>query len=377
MYESLNKYLEATKEFKHLEGILMSEEEEKKGRIARPFPKHSLQEALKIAQAIHDKNNDRPMKPMFVAEAIGRKPDSSEFRLLLSSSFRYGLTKGSYASEGIELTPLGSSIVKPVDPEKRIIDLQEAAQKPEIFRKVYEYYRDGKFPAADAFFKNKLEVEFGVPREFLNDCVQLLYENGKFTGIIRDIMGSPRVVFEVLQPPQAPSLPETQGAEMPAPTPTPVPTPAKLPEPAIKQIFIGHGKDKVPLEQLKKILDKFKVPYKVAIDEPHQGRPISAKVKEIMQNCSSAIFIFTADEEIQDSQGNKIWKPSDNVVYELGAATYLYENKIVILKEEGVSLASDFSDFGYITFQKDNVEAKAMDLIMELIALGFVKITPT
>ena len=115
----------------------------------------------------------------------------------------------------------------------------------------------------------------------------------------------------------------------------------------------------------------------MAVDEPNRGRPISAKVKEEMQKCSSAIFIFTADEETQDVHGTKSWKPSDNVVYELGAATYLYENKIIILKEEGVSLASDFNDFGYITFQKDSLEARAIPLIKELVGLQFVKITPT
>ena len=40
------------------------------------------------------------------------------------------------------------------------------------------------------------------------------------------------------------------------------------------QIFIAHGKNKIPLEQLKKILNQFKVPYSVAIDEPNVGRPI-------------------------------------------------------------------------------------------------------
>ena len=70
-----------------------------------------------------------------------------------------------------------------------------------------------------------------------------------------------------------------------------------------KQIFVAHGKNKKPIEQLEKILNKFKVPYKVAIDEPHRGRPISAKVAELMKNCTSGIFIFTADEETQDLRG--------------------------------------------------------------------------
>ena len=64
-----------------------------------------------------------------------------------------------------------------------------------------------------------------------------------------------------------------------------------------KQIFVAHGKNKKPLEQLEKILNKFKVTYKVAISEPHGGRPISGKVAELMKNCTLGIFIFTADEE--------------------------------------------------------------------------------
>lgn len=313
---------------------------------------------------------------MFIAEVIGRKPDSSEFRVLLSSSFRYGLTKGSYVSDVIELTPLGSSIVKPIDPRQKVLDLQDAAQRPEVFKRVYEHYRDGKFPIADEFFKNKLQVEFCVPREFIDECIQLLSDNGRFVGIIRDVAGAPRVVFESAPP--VPTSTETPSSETPVSEVPPTSQPTKQPELLGKPIFIGHGKNHAPLEQLKKILDKFKVPYLVAEEEPHLGRPISAKVKATMQRCSSAIFIFTPDEEILDSFGNKICRPSDNVVYELGAATYLYENRIVILKEKSVTLASDFSDFGYIPFEDGNVEAKATELIMELVNFGFLKIiTPS
>jgi hypothetical protein len=45
-----------------------------------------------------------------------------------------------------------------------------------------------------------------------------------------------------------------------------------------KKVFIAHGKDRQPLDQLKKVLDRFKVRCAVAVDEPHKGRPISAEV---------------------------------------------------------------------------------------------------
>jgi len=127
-------------------------------------------------------------------------------------------------------------------------------------------------------------------------------------------------------------------------------------------IFIAHGKNKKPVEQLKKILDQFKIPYKVAVEEPNLGRPIGAKVKETMQLCNCAILVFTADEEFKSVQGQTIWRPSENVVYELGASGYLYDNRLVIMKEDDVSFPSNFRDLGYISFAKDNLGFKSMEI---------------
>ena len=143
----------------------------------------------------------------------------------------------------------------------------------------------------------------------------------------------------------------------------------------VQGIFIAHGKNKKPLEQLKKILDQFKIPYKVAVEQPNLGRPISSKIREIMESCNCAILIFTADEEFSDKVGNTIWRPSENVIYELGATGYLYDNRIVIMKEDGVSFPSNFQDIGYICFAKDELSAKALDILKELIGFGIVKVS--
>jgi predicted nucleotide-binding protein len=141
-----------------------------------------------------------------------------------------------------------------------------------------------------------------------------------------------------------------------------------------KQVFVAHGKNKKPLEQLEKILSKFKVKYKVAIDEPNSGRPIGEKVAELMKQCTSGIFIFTADEESRDADGNTVYRPSDNVVFELGAGTMLYGRKIVIFREESTKFGSDFTAFGHITFEKDKLDAKGTELLQELVEQGFLTI---
>src|SRR5207249_12021191 len=131
------------------------------------------------------------------------------------------------------------------------------------------------------------------------------------------------------------------------------------------------------LEKIQKNMNKFNVPYKVAEEEAPIGRAISRKVAQLMRSCTSGIVIFTADEETQDAQGGKVFRPSDNVVYELGAASGLYGKKIVILKEKDVDFASDFSDLGHIPFEKDKLDATAADVMVELIGLGFLEVRPT
>src|SRR6266446_4825736 len=79
-------------------------------RGASDFPKHTLQQALAVAKALEDKNGGNPLSPTDVAIALGKSPQSSTFRVLLSSSFKYGLTVGSYKLPKITLAELGKDI---------------------------------------------------------------------------------------------------------------------------------------------------------------------------------------------------------------------------------------------------------------------------
>lgn len=45
------------------------------------------------------------------------------------------------------------------------------------------------------------------------------------------------------------------------------------------------------------------------------------------------------------------------------------------MKEETVTFPSNFRDIGYISFEKDQLEAKAMDVLKELIGFGIVKVS--
>ena len=115
----------------------------------------------------------------------------------------------------------------------------------------------------------------------------------------------------------------------------------------------------------------------MVVDEANLGRPIPLKVKQTIEECGSAILIFTRDEKFFDEHGNEIWRPSENVVHELGATSFAYGDRIVIFKEKGLHFPTNFQSIGYIEFEPGDLMARTADLLKELIGFGLVKVTPT
>ncbi|MDT4955696.1 MAG: hypothetical protein QOJ02_3834 [Acidobacteriota bacterium] len=376
----------------------MAKAQEPSKASRRNFPHHTLEEALTVPQKIYDEMAGKPFKRLLLADALGIKPSSSNFRDLLSSSIKYGLTEGSKNVNEIKLTELGLAAVQTQDASKRREAIRKAAFTPEVFKKFYEDYSDRKLPSPEMMGKI-LNAEYGVPKELTADCARILIENGRLTGIIRDIGGSPHVLIdndfdvsaseeeETSKPEGQEIIEDNESKEESSqtelvpirsqqPTPSQPSQPQVVPEPP-KAIFIGHGKNKAPLQKLQTILSSFQIPHKVTIDEANLGRPIPQKVKDVMQQCGSAILIFTCDEKFHDEHGNAIWRPSENVVHELGAASFAYGDRVVIFKEKGLHFPTNYQSIGYIEFEVDSIEARTTDLLKELIGFGLVKITAT
>jgi len=361
----------------------------------KPFPPIALEEAVNLADAIRDYNAGQPFDRLLLADALGIKPSSSNFRDLLKAGIQYGLTTGSEKSEKISLTTLGTKLTKPTNQGERAQAIVEAALTPELAGKVYRHYNRNKMPGTE-FLKNALERQFEVPPDWSQDIAALLDKNARYAGLVRSISGSDMILIDA---PSAalPADVEANGASGEVHGPDskqtqvvpPFPSTSEkekteteiknlgpsTPAPKATHIFLGHGKNKKPLEQLKNMLNEFKITYRVTVEEPNRGLPIPDKVAELMRQCSSAILIFTKDELFFDKEAKEIWRPSENVIHELGASSILYGGRIIILKERGISLPSNFASIGYIEFDPDALAAKGIDLLKELIAFGLVKVT--
>jgi hypothetical protein len=76
----------------------------RKPRKERKFPARTFQEALGIAEAIQKYAAGQKVRRLTLFEKLDQSPDSAESKRLITASGQYGLTKGSYASEYLELT---------------------------------------------------------------------------------------------------------------------------------------------------------------------------------------------------------------------------------------------------------------------------------
>lgn len=355
-----------------------------KSKPKMDFPRYKLPEVLKVAIALEEKNGGQPLPPTDTAIAMGLSPGSSYFRDLLSSSIKYGLTTGSFNGDRIALTTLAEHIVRPRSDEEKAQALTKAALIPASFGSIFQYYKGKKLPEP-LFFKNTLTRDLGIPAEFAELCATVFVANIEAVGLIRNATSGKWLASEANAIHSSPTKEEifdtheeslsVESLPSGSPTPDLNPPPGPVSKPRKNAIFIGHGRSQKPLQQLKDILDQLGIPYLVAQEEANQGRPISTKVADTLNECGAGILIFSADEEFRDIENNTIWRPRENVIHELGAASVLYGNRIIVFKESSVTLASNFKDIGYIEFEKDNLSAKMPNLLKELVAFGLVRLT--
>jgi predicted nucleotide-binding protein len=366
-----------------------------KGSKNRNYPALVFSEALKAARMIQDQASGMAVSKLTLAGYLDTTPSSSVFRDYVMSARGYGLTEGGAHATEFSLTALGEAATG-ADEVARDKAFKQAVMSVPPYKIFLEAYSGKKFPAVPSL-REFLSKHAEVPDDRLDECVKHLRADADTAGLTRTVKGALYVDLEgVPAPPLDESGEGTESDEAVNPDDKgttllvgalekdetkedePSATPAAAPGKS-KKVFIAHGKNHTPLDQLKNALNQFKVQFAVAINEPNAGRPISKKVAALMRDeCSSGIFIFTADErflrEAKDGEHEEVWRPSENVVYELGAASILYENRIVIFKEKGVSFPSDFSDLGYIEFEKDQLVAELGSLFSELVALDILEV---
>ncbi len=328
------------------------------------FPLVSLQQAQKIAAAIVDNFAGEGGSPPDVALAIGISPTSSAWPSLAGASIAYGLTAGGVNANAMTITDLGKKLVAPEEEGADITARREAIMKPRLMKEFFEKYRRAKFPN-EIIGANVLKAQ-GIPVDRVENALQIIKENGKYAGVIRDTPTGPFINLDspgVPAPAATPALPEDDqhdelqaGAGQPVPPiPKPAPPSAAF-DPKADHVFISHGKQRAIVTQIKELLEFGKFTPVVSVEREATAISVPEKVFEDMRSCAAGIIHVGGEGKYLDPDGNEHTKLNDNVLIEIGAAMALYGKKTILLVEKGVALPSNLQGLYRCEFEGDKLE---------------------
>lgn len=141
------------------------------------FPKHPLEKAIEVAQALEEKNAGKPLKSADFAPLLGfKRVQDWRYLEILRSANQYGLVQGSGSAATVELTTLGQDIVAPSSPSQRQKALLAAFNKVEVFKNVAAFYAGKRIPE-DEFFGNTVVRDFAVIRERVPTFIEVFAAN--------------------------------------------------------------------------------------------------------------------------------------------------------------------------------------------------------
>ena len=156
---------------------------------SRPYPRRSVEQALRIPRAIRDHNGGQPWAASEVASALDLGLKSGNFFYLTSASKQYGLTEGTSRTSDIALTDLGRQAVYPDSPEMEREALKRAFLNVPAFRGVLEHYGGDNLPEKQ-YRENTLFTKFDLDPTVQDEFVDLLSRNSKFAGIGNTLSGT-------------------------------------------------------------------------------------------------------------------------------------------------------------------------------------------
>lgn len=152
------------------------------------YPVYSLDDALVLAQTIHEQNSGKPMRRLTLFGALKKSPDSGTSRTLVTASSGYGLTEGGYTAETLSLTDRGRQIVSKKDPQARI----DAVMSVPVFKAFFEQYENNGVPS-DAAASDFLKTQ-DVPEDRAKECLRVLLSTGRSVCLIKEVSGKERIL---------------------------------------------------------------------------------------------------------------------------------------------------------------------------------------
>ena len=343
-------------------------------RVTRPYPSYTLQDSVSVPKAIYEVNAGLPFDRELLAGALGTTPKSSAFTMRLNASAAYGLTEGGYNDPDIRLTDLGETVVAADSEATRISGLAEAAMNPDTFGGFYELLDGRRLPQSE-YLHNILQRQLGVRPDLAEECLGILQDNGEFAGIILEVDGEFLVRLPepdtAVQPVVAPE--GKVATELPTPYQTggrqpDAPTHREPVRDAKKRIFIGQIGDSDAAKYVASMLEELGISTaSPQIPEGDADLLVSQDVSQAMRESGAAILVFRS--------GDNAWSSRDKMIGMLGAASVLFDDRVVLLHESGEQMNIGLNELNHINFDRERPGESGLKLLIALHRSGVIKVS--
>jgi hypothetical protein len=347
-------------------------------------PSASLDEALRVPQAILDHYAGKASTPLQVAKALNMDPKGSQVRVLSGAAMAFGLIEGGAQATSISITELAKRILRPKQENDDLTAKREAVLKPRVFGDFLRQYDGHAFPRQDIAL-NVIE-EMGVPRDKAEEVLERIDSSARSVGFLEEIKGKNYVTLQGTAQPLKPTqedaeagqqpnvddtcLPETHRTTVPPPVIQPkgaALTAAIADDQRRRRVFITHGKNRDLVEPIKKLLEYGELEPIVSVDRQSVSKPVPEKVLDDMRGSGAAIIHVDADRTILDKDGSEHVLLNPNVLIEIGAAMAFYGRRFILLVREGVKLPSNLQGLYEVRYSGETLDATATIRLLEAI----------
>lgn len=390
--------------------MTQSQQPAKRRRISRPYPTHTLENAMGVAMAIQHHNAGLPFDRELLAGALGTTPRSSAFTMRLNSAAAYGLTVGGYNDADIALTALGRAAAGGGEGE-RDRAVGQAAIAPDIFGRFYELL-DGKRLPEDAYAEGLLSRQLGVHADLTGECLGIIVDNGVFAGIVTDADGGREVRLGGLRSQPAGDAGEPSGTDAVArggdagvaddvsahirndaragggagtaqggagaaqggaglgaalgAASAGDGAGASAGDDAAGKVFVGHIGASEAAEFVASMLAGFGVRCAVADAGVGSDAPLPPDAAAAMKSARAAILVFDGDG--QTGAGR------DRMMCLLGAAAVLFGDRVVAFHEAGVDAGQGFAGLRRVGFAAGRAPESGLALLGGLSEAGVISV---
>ncbi len=328
-------------------------------------PRHTIDEALRVARAIADQYGKQPTRPLEVAKAMGMAPTTGKFETLTGASIAYGFTEGGSRADLIAITDLGRRVIAPQAEGDDLAAKREALLLPRVPNEFLRRYDGSPLPRED-IGRNVLDG-MGVPAAATERTLKLIVDSADDLGLLADINGKKYVNLSPTSSIEVRTSDVSLDSELDSESPEDAGSPTAPDEPRAsppvrdenRHVFISHGQNREIVAQLRELLAYGDFVPVVSVEIETTSKPVPDKVMDDMRRCAAGIIHVGMERTVTDEDGSDHQMLNQNVLIEIGAALALYKGRFILLVERGTTLPSNLQGLYEVRYEGKKLDGDA------------------